>query len=430
MGPRAGPGRIVTYGVPVLAFRITTNTMKGWRHNGYGLPTMVWGFGPFPCRSRMPSRGRQEVNTIGEHLQCPGITFSEHVRKSEIELGKSLAHRESIYLDTNFWILLRDANRGRDKHNATTLLTILKRAVKEDRVFCPISAASFVELMRQESLASRIKTAEIIDQLSLGVTIVGFEERISVEIERLIRSTTNFYSHHSVQHAVWRKISYVLGMRNVQSAAINPNVDLAVQKAFFDLMCTIPLEEMIRIIGENRTSKEDHISFASRMNKQIMEHAEELRSFKQAYEAEVRGVVDDVGDIILEVVRSIARERQQQYSEMDYDEQREARDRWKNLIYFVLVQDKARYFLPTLHIRASLYASLRWNKGRKFKPNDLWDFSHAEVGLGYCSAFFSDRSLHSMITERHIGLDKLYECHVGSSVTDAIELVSRILTMG
>ena len=367
------------------------------------------------------------MNTIGDHLQCPETTFSEHVRASETQLGESIAHRESIYLDTNFWILLRDASRRKEGSPATTLLTLLRRAVNDGKVLCPISSAIFVELMRQDSLPSRIATAGTIDELSMGVTVVGFEERIAVEIDHLIRATENLNKNWPLNHSAWRKLGYVLGNMNVQNAAIDPTVDLAVQKAFFDHMCTVSLQEMIMTLGDEWVSEADHTSFELNMQEQISEHAEELRSFEQAYDVEVRGVVDDVGDIALDVVRSIGRERHKRLTNMDDEQQRETRNRWKNLIYFVLVKNRARRFLPTLHIRASLYASLRWNKGRKFQPSDLWDFSHAEVGLGYCSAFFTDKSLHTMITERHLCLDQLYECHVGSSVEDAIEHVSRVL---
>ena len=45
-------------------------------------------------------------------------------------------------------------------------------------------------------------------------------------------------------------------------------------------------------------------------------------------------------------------------------------------------------------------------------------------GINGRDTFFTDKSLHSMITEKHLGLDALYECHVGSSVEHAIEHVS------
>jgi len=370
------------------------------------------------------------MSTIGEHIKSSEVTFLEHVRGSELRLGESLSRREPIYLDTKFWILLRNASQGKEKSNAVDLLKLLQQAVNVGKVFCPINSALFVELMRQDSLRSRLATAKTIDDLSLGTTIVGFEERAAVEIDHFIRSTANLHSHHSVHHAVWRKLAYVLGISNVQNAAIDPKIDVAAQKAFFDHMCTLSLQDIIKTIGEEWTFEENPTTFASTMNEQIAEHAQELRSFKQTYDAEVRGVVDDVDDIALDVVRSISREHHQRVTEMDDSQKKESKNGWKNLIYLTLVQDKARHFLPTLHIRSSLYASLRWNKGRKFRSTDLWDFSHAEVGIGYCSAFFTDKSLHTMITEKHLRLDALYECNVGSSVEHAIEYVSRILRAG
>lgn len=306
------------------------------------------------------------MNTIAEHLQYPDVTFAEHVRMSEIELGKSIAQRAPIYLDTKFWILLREANGGKGNPTTNALLRLLRQAVAEGIVICPISAASFVELMRQDSFKSRLATAKIIDQLSLGVTIIGFEERICLELEHLIRSTAGLYVPYSIQHAVWRRISYVLGIQNARNAALDDRMDLAVQKAFFDHMCTFSLQDMLTTLGDEWIDREKDTSFALRMNEQIAEHAHELRSFKQAYQAEVAGIVDEVGAVALDVVRSLARECEQRLSVMNNKEEKEATNRWKNLIYQVLVKDKAREALPALHIRASLYASLRWDKGRKF----------------------------------------------------------------
>ena len=367
------------------------------------------------------------MNTIGIHLQSPDVTFLEHVRKYEHELGETIAHRKPIYLDTKFWIMLRDANRQKDGSRAAILLALLRRAVSESKVFCPISSATFIELMRQDCLSSRIETAKIVDELSLGLTIVGFEERIAVEIEHLIRLSANLNRKVVVGHAVWRKLSYVLGLMNLQNAALEREEDLAIQKAFFDHMCSHSLLEMVKIIGDGWVSDANDASLVSSINEQIAVHADELRSFEQAYAAEARGVVDEMGEMTLDIVRSVAREYQEVFEALDNDEEKKAKNRWKNLLYLALVKNRARSNLPTLHIRTSLYASLRWDKKRKLRPNDLWDFAHAEAGVGYCSAFFTEKSLHNMVTGRHLGLDHLYECRVVSSVEDANEYVSSIL---
>ena len=95
-------------------------------------------------------------------------------------------------------------------------------------------------------------------------------------------------------------------------------------------------------------------------------------------------------------------------------------NRWKNLLFFALKRNRARDVLRTINILASLHASLRWNKGRRYRGNDLFDFHHAAAALAYCDAFFTERSLCAMLTERHLALDKLYGCHVAASVDDAI----------
>ena len=266
---------------------------------------------------------------MGIHLQSPDVTFLEHVRKYEHELGETIAHRKPVYLDTKFWIMLRDANRQKDGSRAAILLALLRRAVSESKVFCPISSATFIELMRQDCLSSRIGTAKIVDELSLGLTIVGFEERVAVEIEHLIRSSANLNRKFVVGHAVWRKLSYVLGLMNLQNAALEREEDLAIQKAFFDHMCSHSLQEMVKIIGDGWVSDANDASLVSSINEQIAAHADELRSFEQAYAAEARGVVDEMGEMTLDIVRSVAREYQEVLEALDNDEEKKAKNRWK-----------------------------------------------------------------------------------------------------
>ncbi|WP_461509508.1 hypothetical protein, partial [Rhodopirellula baltica] len=88
---------------------------------------------------------------------------------------------------------------------------------------------------------------------------------------------------------------------------------------------------------------------------------------------------------------------------------------------------KARGELPSIHIYASLHASLRWNKGRKLRANDLYDFQHAIAALGYANLFLTEKPLQVMVTERHLALDKLYDCRVVSDVEDAVVAVKAML---
>ena len=358
--------------------------------------------------------------SIAEHLLSPNESFEQYVRNAEVNFGRSLLEKTSIYLDTKYWILLRDADHQEGFHQSKKLLALLKRGVEEGKVFCPISEALFIEIMRQECQFSREETAKLVDELSLGMAIVGIEERVHVEIDAFIRSTSGLPQRYLPEQLVWRKLSYVLGIQRMPKAAIDLAMGVALQKAFFDHMCSTPLRDMIETISDTMCRAEDRHQFVTKMNDDIARHSEELRSFPQAYDAEVRGIVDHLGGIALDVLQTIVGEQGIVPSEGASNDQRARENRWKNLLHIALVRDKARKLLPTLNIPANLYASLRWNKGRMFKANDLWDFSHATAALGYCDAFFTERSLHTMVAQQHVELDKLYNCRIESNVDQAI----------
>lgn len=200
----------------------------------------------------------------------------------------------------------------------------------------------------------------------------------------------------------------------------------AIQKAFFDRMWTITLREMIAIIGNNEVPGSNLSDIAATLNTGIAAHADELRSFEQSYSAEVRGIVDLVGGIAIDIMMSMAHDQGITLKQPTPEERSRSESGFKNLFALALERNKACEALRTMHILASLHASLRWNKGRKFKGNDLFDFHHAAAALAYCDAFFTERSLRTMVTQEHLVLDKLYNCYVTADTEEAVAFVLRI----
>jgi hypothetical protein len=85
--------------------------------------------------------------------------------------------------------------------------------------------------------------------------------------------------------------------------------------------------------------------------------------------------------------------------------------------------DHGKATLRTLHINTCLHAAMRWNKGQKFKANDFFDYQHAAAAVGYCDAFFTERTLCSVLTRGDFALDKLYACTVVSTPEAALRYV-------
>ncbi|WP_163268683.1 hypothetical protein [Chelativorans alearense] len=365
--------------------------------------------------------------SIDEHLRSPEISVDEHVRRTQIALGAAIAAKKAIYLDMRYWILLRSAASGAGSGEIQELLQLLRDGVARGRFFCPISESVFVELMKQSDLSSRKATATLVDELSTGVTLIIPEQRVATELACFLYKYSGVADLHPLKHLVWTKLSYVLGTLHPSQTPFDPAIELAVQKAFFDHLWTIPLETMVATIGDQPLPPDLTGEASEAMNAGITAHADAIRSFQQAYSAEVRGAVDVTCGAIPDILMAIAHAQGIALDQPTPEQRASTLSMFKNLIAAALEKGKARGELPSIHIYASLHASLRWNKGRKLRANDLYDFQHAIAALGYANLFLTEKPLQVMVTERHLALDKLYDCRVVSDVEDAVVAVKAML---
>lgn len=360
------------------------------------------------------------MTTISDHRQRPEISLDEHVRRTQVEFGEALSKRRSIYLDVNYWIILRSAAGRSPEAKGVELLRLLRAGVVAGTIFCPISESVFVELMKQSIPSSRLATAALIDELSLGATLIDQSTRIATEIAHFIHTGSGDYDLHPLERLVWCKLSYVLGMVHPTNTVFDQATETAIQKAFFDHMWTISLCKMVEQIGDVLPQWTDLTGVAANLNVDVAAHAASLRSFKQAYSAEVRGIVDLVGGVAVDVIESMARKAGVSPDGQRFEERSAFKNQLKNLLALALENGRARNALRTMHILASLHASHRWNKGRQFNGNDLIDFNHAAAALAYCNAFFTEKPLRTMVMQRHVALDRLNGCHVAATEDDAI----------
>jgi hypothetical protein len=157
-------------------------------------------------------------------------------------------------------------------------------------------------------------------------------------------------------------------------------------------------------------------------------YAGSIRSFGQAYAAEIPGLVDLHRESILETIESMARKRGIPVSYEDENDRLESAKPFVNLLVEGLKRGSSsksvRDILRTIHISACLHAAVRWDKKRQLEGNDLFDFHHAAAALAYCDAFFTEKPLKTLISQNHVGLDKLYDCRVITSHEEAFDYVT------
>jgi hypothetical protein len=369
------------------------------------------------------SFGPGELARVGErfaqHRATPEVSADAYVRSRRIELGESVMSRRRIYLDKCYWIALRDAylDRSTNAHDRK-LLESLRMGVRRKRHLCPISEALFMELLKQQDVQTRLATAELIDELSEGVTIVPLSERMATEIAHFLYSKAG-YSTHSLSSLVWSRLSYVLGIVHPVLEGASPSDQLVFQKSFFDYMWDVPLRTVVGLLGDPIPQPFDFDDLAKQMNEGNRIHADSITSFVQAYHAELFGLLSVAVSDARCTLREMATKRHGNEADRIVPD-------WSEQLTYEFLRAKIREVhvaraIPTLHVSALCHAAVRWDRKRKLKGNDLYDFRHAEAAISYCEVFLTEKPLQSLLQQKHLKLGIDFTCRI---IADKVEAVS------
>lgn len=365
------------------------------------------------------------MSTLQWHLASPDVTLTAHVQQCHAALAEELARRRIVYLDTKYWIILRDVVAGmRTADPEIELLDVLRRLVSTGKVFCPLSESTYAEVLKQSDERTRIATAKIIDELSLGVALIPFEQRVDMELRAFIYGQCRDLGAPEPLRLPWTKLSYVLGVMHPHETAFDAGTELAIQKAFFDHMWSLSLSQMVDTLSGKMMPPDRHPRLAEELNAGNAKHAGELRSFQQTYAIEAQGAAEVYASMAVEITRDLQRlvTGASPSTSGDAAEAKAVRF-WTRLLSMALGHEKHKSVLPTLQINTCLHASVRWNKAQQFKANDFEDFRHACSALAYCDLFFTERRLMAMVTAKHLALDRRYDCKVASAIPDALALL-------
>lgn len=168
--------------------------------------------------------------SFDRHRASPEVSIEQYARARQVELAQSVLAKQRVYLDKKFWILIREAAMQRPVADAAhTLLASLRQRVSEGDAICPISESLFIELLKQSDLETRRATAELIDELGKGVTLIAHPTRVATEIAHFIyaQAKRNVYP---LEALVWTRLSYVLGEQHPATEAFDPAEMLVIRR--------------------------------------------------------------------------------------------------------------------------------------------------------------------------------------------------------
>jgi hypothetical protein len=351
--------------------------------------------------------------------------LERHVRQRQVELAQSIAGRKKVYLDLRFWIIARKVIAGESIDSADCeLLHLLRRGVSAGKLICPISDSTFMEVMKQvHTPTRRIATAALIDELSLGVSLLTGRSRMATEVAVFLYRQSGRTDLYEIEELIWTKLAYALGDIHPTASEFGPELQFEVQRRFFDEMWEHSLSQIVARMGDQRWDAADMRQSAERINIDIKTHAGTLVSYERTYRDELAGVIDLCGDFAADVFCTMA-EREGIASP------RPGGEAWinsatasKHILLAAVQMPEHRKALRSVHCQASLHAALRWNKGTNFTANHHFDFEHATAALGYCDAFFTEGQLANLINAGNTRLPELNGCRTTNDVDEAVEIL-------
>lgn len=355
------------------------------------------------------------TNSLETHRAQPDVSLKSHVTRRRLELGEEVNSKYRIYLDLRFWILLREAYLEKGtKNSISILLEQLLSLVEAGRAICPISESVFVELFKQDDPASRIATANLIDALSCGVSLIVHPERVRQELCNSLYKSAGAQNLFSVEQLVWTKLASIFGEVHPTGTPFEAAEELVIQKAFYDHMWNISLAEMAKSLDPSQMPKIDWDETAKRLNNGNKEHENEITNYRKAYRFEFEGSLSLFKQEMLVLFKEIEEAGYHSINAINCHLSESAR--------FAEFSRSIR----TLHIGASCHAAVRWDKKRKITGNDLFDFHHAEAALGYCDLFLTEGPLRTLLNQNHLELKEHFPCKVVASIQEAIEAIGDI----
>jgi hypothetical protein len=363
---------------------------------------------------------------IEKHSSGEDVSFREYVRARKIELGKYVTNHKLIYLDTRYWIILREALLGRQpNHLSVRLLDYLRLHARKNEIICPISESVLIEVLKQEDLRTRRKTAELIDELSLGVALASEPDRIGTEFAHFFYSRDGRSSIYPLKSLIWSKMNYIFGDMYPINTGLIPDKERVMQKVCYDWMWEGSLTEIVDILGDEQPPLSDFKELASSLNEVMAKFSDKIQNFQQVCAKEIEGGLR----VYMPKVRAILKDIYGHGdSVMPINSDAEQKEAERQLLsFFVQAFQKTGIdsLSPTLFIHALCHASVRWDKSRKFKGNDFYDFHHSAAAVPYCDVFLTESPLRTLLQANHLKINQYFNCKIISSISEAVDYLEK-----
>lgn len=356
------------------------------------------------------------------------MNIEDYSEQFKIELGDIALKRYRIYLDTKYWIFMRDASLGKATTVQTNIYKKLKDLIKKEFAICPLSPHIFEELMNIGDKEKRLNMARVMDELSQQICFISPLNIAGQELLSFVRNCQAKVEGKSLFNPakyVFTKVAFVMGelYPTVEGIPDEQMNDMRVQ--FFNHLSKITLVEMLTTFNTDFPQRNSE-NLIAQLNKG-KDNNQDWKSFHEVFMHEIGGVLDVVKDDLEQLRIYLFKNDAGGSITLEGVRKSESAKLLSNSIYNAFDQKKVSKELPFFHINASLHAFIRYNKSQRYDENDLVDFSHVAWALPYCNTFLTEKPLHDWICSSILKLDKIYEVKVFWKEEDVLNHLEQII---
>lgn len=359
------------------------------------------------------------------HLESPEVpSVVDHYRRLREQVAETVRGRRRLYLDTRYWVFIRDAALGRAKkpeHEA--ILRALQDKVTSGVAICPVSDVAVMEMTTQTDDVTRAATAKLWDELSLRVALQTEPERVHTELEQFFRYPRAEDVPRPLNDLVWTRPCFVFGETFPFIDGLSEEAHDAFQRAALDAMWATTFSEMGKESAAELAMSEKFQRTAEGINAEMRQFQHEIPTFEKAFLAEISGTLDGARDMLTATVVRQFIQQGNSLSGVTKEQVQHMQGAIKTGLTnaFRLRRDLMAKRLPTVYLHAMSHAAIRSDVKRKFNGNFLRDIHHGTAGVGYHDAFFTERPLTVLLTAGNVAADKTFACKV---VSDEHEVLS------
>ena len=358
-------------------------------------------------------------------IDDPSIDLDMYRRVMRLRMADYALSRHRIYLDMNYWIWLRDAAFHQPKLPIhTELWRRLRGLSKSGRVICPVSYPVFAEIMKQ-NIATRRRTACVIDRLCGSICIVDKSSRVRVQLSHFV--WTKLLGDQTLKPSdryIWAPGSHFLGMGHIDMLNWPSELNLKQQKLWLQFTQYLKFSDVFELTKEIPLAERDNWQHTLLQNFMSAWTRDRLRSLKATYKIEVGGSTD----LIVKDIVDFSADLFEQGIRSPLGPEASHTDLAASLASIItsgLTMGRVTTYFPQYHIMGVIHATIRWMR-RRHQVNDLMDHQHATAALPYCNAFFTEHDLRDTLTRGPFHLDRAYGCDVISDPDDALIYLEEI----